>query len=114
MNDDEGLDAVLGALANPVRRRLMERLLTDGPESASTLARDLPISRQAVTRHLVGLAEAGLVDTDPVGREVHYRAVPRTMTQAIQWMARVGSEWDRRLEDLHRVLADDTDNTDGP
>ena len=72
----DGLDAVFSALADPTRRGLVTRLTRDGPRTATLLARDLPITRQAVVHHLQALGEAGLVDAAREGREVRYRATP--------------------------------------
>jgi ArsR family transcriptional regulator, cadmium/lead-responsive transcriptional repressor len=99
-----GLDAVFGALADPTRRHMVERLVAGGPETATALARDLPISRQAVVKHLQSLSDAGLVDAARQGREVKYAIRPEPFSDAIEWMMRAGAQWDRRLERLSHVL----------
>lgn len=96
-------DAVFSALADPTRRHLIEALAIR-PASATRLAADLPISRQAVAKHLAGLRAAQLVQVERSGREALYSLDPRPLTDAAEWMARVGSEWDARLADLHRIL----------
>jgi DNA-binding transcriptional ArsR family regulator len=100
---DPRLDAVFGALSDPTRRHVMERLVDDGPVTATDLARDLPITRQAVVKHLQALDAAGLVDAERVGREVRFAARPETLARAVDWLSTVGDRWDRRLARLrHR------------
>ncbi|HEY1274966.1 MAG TPA: metalloregulator ArsR/SmtB family transcription factor [Thermoleophilaceae bacterium] len=98
-------DAVFGALGDPTRRRLLALLGTRGEATATDLARDLPVTRQAVQKHLGSLAEAGLVASRRVGREVLYHPTPEPMSQAMAWMAEVGGQWDERLASLDRQLA---------
>ena len=69
------------------------------------LARELPVSRQAVQKHLGALADAGLVATRRSGREVLYRPTPAPMSEALAWMAEVGGQWDDRLAALERQLS---------
>jgi len=105
------LDGVFGALADPTRRSLYERLVTDGPDTATNLVEDLPVSRQAVVKHLQVLAEAGLVSSERHGREVRYAASPERLTPAVGWMMATGARWDRRLDRLRDRLA--TSDTGG-
>ena len=97
-------DDVFAALADPTRRQVLELVGRHGEVSASRLALDLPVSRQAVQKHLAALAGAGLVAPRRHGREVVYRVTPRPMSEAMRWMARVGGEWDQRLAALRRHL----------
>ena len=76
-----------------------------GEASATDLARELPVSRQAVQKHLGALADAGLVATRRSGREVLYRPTPAPMSEALAWMAEVGGQWDDRLAALERQLS---------
>jgi DNA-binding transcriptional ArsR family regulator len=100
------LDEVLGALADPTRRSLFERLIASGPDTATHLADGLPVTRQAVVKHLQVLAHAGLLTSAREGREVRYRAEPGALDDAVDWMVRSGAAWDRRLERLRgRVSA---------
>ena len=92
------------ALADPTRREVFERLAA-GPRAVGDLARELPVSRQAVQKHLGTLAAAGLVATRRSGREVLYRPTPGPMSEALEWMAEVGAQWDDRLAALERQLA---------
>jgi len=96
-------DAVFAALADPTRRAVI-RTLAEGPHTATEIAGRLPVTRQAVAKHLVALDQAGLVTSERAGREVRYRLTPRPMTEAMSWMADVGAEWDVRLERLRRHL----------
>jgi DNA-binding transcriptional ArsR family regulator len=70
--------------------------------TATQLAADLPISRQAVLKHLAALAGAGLIDRERTGREVRYRLTPQPLSEAVSWMADVGAQWDGRLAALKR------------
>jgi DNA-binding transcriptional ArsR family regulator len=97
--------AVFGALADPTRRRVLALLGERGAASATDLARELPITRQAVQKHLGSLAEAGLVAGRRTGREVRYRPTPAPMSEAMAWMAEVGAQWDERLAALERRLS---------
>lgn len=96
---------VFAALADPTRRQVLELLGRHGEASASRLAEDLPVTRQAVHKHLVSLAEAGLVADRRAGREVVFRVTPQPMSDAMRWMTRVGAEWDQRLAALRDHLA---------
>ena len=96
-------DAVFAALADPTRRHLIEALASR-PASATSLAADLPISRQAVAKHLAGLRAARLVSAERAGRETLYSLDPRPLGEAAEWIARVGVEWDSRLAELRRAL----------
>jgi DNA-binding transcriptional ArsR family regulator len=98
-------DAVFGALSDPTRRNLLAMLGERGEASATDLARELPVSRQAVQKHLGTLSGAGLVATRKSGREVLYRPTPAPMSEAMAWMAEVGAQWDERLAALERQFA---------
>jgi DNA-binding transcriptional ArsR family regulator len=94
--------ATFAALADPTRRHVIG-VLSGGQEASITeLARELPISRQAVAKHLAALAEAGLVESTRQGRETRYRLTPGPLTDAGAWLDRVGAEWDSRLGRLRR------------
>jgi DNA-binding transcriptional ArsR family regulator len=94
--------ATFAALADPTRRHVIG-VLSGGQEASVTeLARELPISRQAVAKHLAALADAGLVESTRQGRETRYRLTPGPLTDAGAWLDRVGGEWDSRLGRLRR------------
>ena len=94
---------VFAALADPTRRRLVESLAAS-PSSATTLARDLPISRQAVAKHLALLRQADLVSAERRGRETRYVLRPERLGEVRSWVDAVGSEWTGRLSKLERAL----------
>jgi DNA-binding transcriptional ArsR family regulator len=97
----DSADAVFEALADPMRRRLLSRLSAQ-PSTATELASQLPISRQAVAKHLTSLSRAGLLERERCGRDVRYRVTPAPLSEAVSWMAEVGGQWDDRLERLAR------------
>ena len=94
---------MFAALADPNRRRLLAAV-AGSPATATELAGDLPISRQAVVKHLSALAQAGLLERERRGREVRYRMTPEPLSGAVSWMAEVGGQWDRRLAGLARTF----------
>jgi DNA-binding transcriptional ArsR family regulator len=94
--------AVFGALADPTRRRLLATIAGHPEATATELASELPISRQAVIKHLSALADAGLLDRERTGREVRYHVTPAPLSDAVSWMAQVGGQWDDRLGALKR------------
>ena len=98
------VDAVFDALADPTRRRVVETLARGGTVTASGLAAQLPMTRQAVAKHLSALRGADLVSTSRVGRETHYELRPRPLDEAAQWIQMVSAEWDDRLAALRRSL----------
>jgi DNA-binding transcriptional ArsR family regulator len=98
------MDEVFFALADPTRREVIRRLSQEGPVTVSDLARQLPVTRQAVAKHLAALDEAGLVSAEQQGRRKRYHLTPGPMADAMGWMAEVGAEWDARLDALHRHI----------
>lgn len=104
MPRDAETDAVFSALADPTRRHLLETLSSGEQASATRLAGRLPISRQAVAKHLAALREAELVRADRVGRETLYSLQPEPLIAASDWIATVGAEWDGRLAKLKRSV----------
>jgi DNA-binding transcriptional ArsR family regulator len=97
--------AVFGALADPTRRRIVRALAERRTVTASALAGELPVSRQAIAKHLVALREAGLASAEQAGRETRYSLTPAPFGDAMAWMATTGGEWDERLERLQRRAA---------
>ena len=96
------LAAVCAALGDETRWSILVEL--GGQElSASALATRLPVSRQAIAKHLVALEQVGLVESAPVGREVRYRAVGARMTAIAAQIERIGTDWDRRLTGIARI-----------
>jgi DNA-binding transcriptional ArsR family regulator len=93
-------DAVFAALADATRRQVIRALSEHGPSTATGLAASLPVTRQAVAKHLLALADAGLVTATRRGREKLYQLSPRPFTDAVSWMADLGARWDERLAAL--------------
>jgi DNA-binding transcriptional ArsR family regulator len=100
-------DAVFAALGDPTRRQVVEMLAREPSVTATGLAAELPISRQAVSKHLAALGSAGLVRRHRSGRETLYELQPQPLEQASDWIAEVGAEWDDRLARLQRLLERD-------
>lgn len=105
MNPPEGrTDAIFAALADPTRREVVVRLSAGGPTTATQLAAGLPVTRQAIAKHLGVLSDAGLVAADRRGRESLYRLTPEPLGDAVSWMATVGAAWDQRLGALRALF----------
>jgi DNA-binding transcriptional ArsR family regulator len=98
-------DSVFSALSDPGRRRLLETLAGCESASLTELAAQLPVTRQAVSKHLATLGEAGLVESARAGRETRYRLTPKPLGEALAWMEKVGDQWDERLARLRDHLA---------
>jgi DNA-binding transcriptional ArsR family regulator len=95
------LGNVFAALADPTRRAMIDALLRDGTTSVPRLSAELPITRQAVAKHLATLDAAGLVERAPThGREVRYRLRDGALESASEWLARTEAAWDGRLARL--------------
>ena len=94
------MQRIFAALADPVRRTIIDVLATGVSRTATEFAGDFDITRQGVTRHLDRLVEAGLVQSEHVGRETRYTLSPEPLADASGWIAAVEAEWDRRLVDL--------------
>lgn len=94
---------VFAALSDPTRRALLQSL-AHGPATATQLSQQFPISRQAVSKHLATLDQAGLVDRSQSGKEVRYSLRADRLSTVSDWVADVGSSWDRRLALLKKRL----------
>ncbi len=102
---DARLDLVFGALSDPTRRQMLRRLIDEGSTSAPRLSASLPISRQAVAKHLTALDHAGLIERNQGrGREVTYRLRPEALLPAAAWIADADRAWAARLERLKRAV----------
>jgi DNA-binding transcriptional ArsR family regulator len=88
---------VFAALADPTRRSVLTRLAARGSASATALARELPVTRQAVVQHLAVLDAAGLTRAQRHGREVRHEVRPEALTGAARWMTTIAGQWDERL-----------------
>ncbi len=104
MSDQLGL--VFGALADPTRRQMLGTLMRDGSTSVPALTAQLPITRQAVAKHLSALADAGLVERAPArsGREVRYQLRPGALEPAANWIREADEAWAGRLDRLRASL----------
>jgi DNA-binding transcriptional ArsR family regulator len=107
--EPERVDAVFAALADPTRRAVLSSLSTRPQLTASRLAGELPITRQAVAKHLAALHRAGLVQARREGRETRYELTPAPLADAMGWMAEVGGRWDDRLDRLAARARRDAD-----
>jgi ArsR family transcriptional regulator, cadmium/lead-responsive transcriptional repressor len=96
------LDELFSAVADPTRRQILQRLVHDGPQTATQLAAHFPLTRQAVVKHVQTLAVAGLVAPTRVGREVRYVATTERLTEAVTWLLDTSRQWDRRVDRLRR------------
>lgn len=110
---DEGIDLAFAALADPTRRQVLKHLSLGRPLSASALAADLPVSRQAVAQHLLVLQQAGLVESRRAGREVLFSVRPEGLTRTASWMTTLAGTWSERLEMLKRI-AEAAEGANGP
>ena len=100
LDADARAGAVFEALADPTRRAVLRDVATRGPRTATEVAAELPISRQAVAKHLSVLRDAGLVVHERAGRETRFRASPAPLADAEAWLHRTGAAWDGRLRAL--------------
>jgi len=96
-------DELWSAIADPSRRRVLDLLVRGGEATASTLAQDVPFTRQAVIKHLVVLEQAGLVTRHREGREVRFRIDPGRLDEATRTLAQVANDWGLRLAAIKRI-----------
>jgi DNA-binding transcriptional ArsR family regulator len=96
-------DALWSAVADPTRRRVLDALLEQGEASTTMLALGLPVTRQAVAKHLAVLNGVGLIAGRRRGREVRYTVRPERLDDAAEAMAQVAAQWDRRLARIKRL-----------
>lgn len=98
------VDQIFDALGDPGRRALVQAVSARGSATATELAADLPVTRQAVAKQLAALADAGLLRATRAGRETRYEVTPESLRDAVAWMVEVGARWDDRLSRLGRSL----------
>ncbi|WP_208298735.1 ArsR/SmtB family transcription factor [Streptomyces liangshanensis] len=101
--DQDPVGDVLSALADPTRRRILDALAAHGEATATVLAAELPVSRQAIVKHLAVLDRAGLVAGRRAGREARYAVRPAGLGATARWMDRIAAEWDGRLSAIKRL-----------
>jgi DNA-binding transcriptional ArsR family regulator len=100
---DADVDELWAAIGEPTRRRLLDALLARGEATATSLAGELPVTRQAVAKHLAILDRAGLVEAHRDGRELRYRVRPERLDEARRSVARVAEGWETRLGVIKRL-----------
>lgn len=100
------METIFSAVADPTRRQILERLRAHGPLSIKQLADPLPISRQAVTKHLNILLDSRLVEMRRVGRERMHFLNPQPLQELEDWLRPYSEAWDRRLARLQQHLED--------
>jgi DNA-binding transcriptional ArsR family regulator len=101
------LGRIFAALADPTRRQMVETLLQEGSTTVPALSAALPITRQAVAKHMIALDHAGLVERAPGrgrGREVRYRLREDALRPAATWLAEADAAWAARLDRLKRAV----------
>jgi DNA-binding transcriptional ArsR family regulator len=91
---------VFSALADPMRRKLLLHLAEQSPKTATQFAKEFPITRQGILKHLDILENAGLVAVQQKGREKRYTLTPEPLSEADRWIKRINAKWDRRLARL--------------
>ena len=96
-------DDLWSAIGDPTRRQLLDLLLAGGPGTATSLSEHVPVTRQAVTKHLAVLDRVGLVHATPAGRERRYQVDQAQLARAAAQLASVGSAWDSRLRRIKRI-----------
>ena len=96
-------DDLWSAIGDPTRRRMLDLLLADGQSTATALSAQLPVTRQAVTKHLVVLDRVGLVRSASAGREKRYQVDEAQLARAVTQLNSVGDLWDARLRRIKRL-----------
>ena len=96
-------DGLWSAIGDPTRRRMLDLLLVRGDGTATTLSHQMPVTRQAVAKHLGVLDRAGLVRATPAGREKRYRVDEAQLARAVAQLTSVGAAWDARLQRIKRI-----------
>lgn len=96
-------DDLWSAVGDPTRRRMLDLLLADGGGTSTTLSQRLPVTRQAVAKHLAVLDRVGLVHVTPVGRERRYDVDQAQLARAVAQLSAVGASWDARLQRITRI-----------
>ena len=96
-------DDLWSAIGDPTRRRMLDLLLAVGDGTATTLSDQLPVTRQAVAKHLGVLDRVGLVQVAAAGREMRYRVDDAQLALAVEQLAAVGAAWDARLRRIKQI-----------
>ena len=96
-------DDLWSAIGDPTRRRMLDLLLSEGSGTATSLSEHLPVTRQAVAKHLAVLDRVGLVHAQNAGREKQFRVDEAQLARAVAQLADVGNAWDARLSRIKRI-----------
>jgi ArsR family transcriptional regulator, cadmium/lead-responsive transcriptional repressor len=96
-------DDLWSAVGEPTRRRMLDLLLTEGGSTSTKLSEQLPVTRQAVAKHLAALERVGLVRGMPAGRERRYEVDQAQLARAVAQLSTVGATWDARLQRIKRI-----------
>jgi DNA-binding transcriptional ArsR family regulator len=96
-------DEVWSAVGDPIRRRMLDLLLSEGSGTATSLSERLPVTRQAVAKHLAVLDRVGLVHATTAGRERQFRVDQAQFARAVAQLADVSAAWDSRLQRIKRI-----------
>jgi ArsR family transcriptional regulator, cadmium/lead-responsive transcriptional repressor len=96
-------DDLWSAIGDPTRRTLIDLLLASGSATATSLSAGLPVTRQAVSKHLAVLDRVGLVHAEPAGRERRFQVDEAQLARAVAQLAAVGTTWDARLRRIKRI-----------
>jgi DNA-binding transcriptional ArsR family regulator len=103
MNHASDDDDLWEAMADPTRRKLLDLLVARGQATATTLTADMPVSRQAIAKHLAVLERVGLIDGHRQGREVRYEVREQRLAEATGALSEVANRWDRRLRAIKQL-----------
>jgi DNA-binding transcriptional ArsR family regulator len=103
MNHSSDADNLWEAMADPTRRKLLDLLVARGQATATTLTAEMPVSRQAISKHLVILQRVGLINSHRQGREVRYEVREQRLAEATGALAEVANRWDRRLRAIKQL-----------
>jgi len=98
---------VFAALGDQTRLELVARLCSNGPQSIVRLSEGANVTRQAITKHLHVLAEAGLIRSTRAGREQVWEILPRRVAEARQFLVLISAQWDDALERLRKFVETD-------
>jgi ArsR family transcriptional regulator, cadmium/lead-responsive transcriptional repressor len=107
--EGEEAERLWAAIADPTRQQLIDLILAKGEATATDLARDLPVTRQGISKHLAVLQRAGLVQASRAGREVRFTVRQERLDQATRRMGRILAQWDERLATIKRIAETGSD-----
>ncbi len=103
MSDKKDDDDLWEAMADPTRRKLLDLLVGRGQVTATRLTVDMPVSRQAVSKHLMLLQRVGLVEGHRLGREVRFEVHQQRLAEATRALSEVADRWDSRLRAIKQL-----------